>query len=119
MTNRINVAIIGLGFGAEFIPIYQNHPHTNMYAICQRTKDRLNEVGDAFSIEKRYTDYTELLEDPTVDAVHINSPIHEHAKMSIAVDGGQTCGLYGPRQRQASKNWNKSFHRRAESARSI
>ena len=23
---RVNVAIIGLGFGSEFIPIYQNHP---------------------------------------------------------------------------------------------
>ena len=37
MADKINVAIIGLGFGAEFIPIYQHHPHTNMYAICQRT----------------------------------------------------------------------------------
>jgi len=31
---QFNVAIIGLGFGAEFIPIYQNHPHAEMYAIC-------------------------------------------------------------------------------------
>jgi predicted dehydrogenase len=23
---KINIAIIGLGFGAEFIPIYQKHP---------------------------------------------------------------------------------------------
>jgi hypothetical protein len=30
---KINVAIIGLGFGSEFIPIYQNHPHANMHAI--------------------------------------------------------------------------------------
>jgi predicted dehydrogenase len=30
---RINVAIVGLGFGAEFIPIYQRHPHANLYAI--------------------------------------------------------------------------------------
>jgi predicted dehydrogenase len=81
---KINVAIVGLGFGAEFIPIYQRHPHTTMYAICQRTESRLNEVGEAFGIEKRYTDYDKLLEDPHIDAVHINSPIHEHARMSIA-----------------------------------
>ena len=43
---KFNVAIVGLGFGAEFIPIYQNHPNTNMYAICQRTKDaRLCQCG--------------------------------------------------------------------------
>ncbi|MAU12893.1 MAG: oxidoreductase [Anaerolineaceae bacterium] len=81
---KINVAIVGLGFGAEFIPIYQQHPHTNMYAICQRTESKLNEIGDAFGVEKRYTDIGDLLADPQVDAVHINSPIHLHAEQSIA-----------------------------------
>jgi len=81
---RINVAIVGLGFGAEFIPIYQRHPNANMYAICQRTRERLDAVGDAFGVERRYTDYQELLKDPNVDAVHINSPIPDHAWQSIA-----------------------------------
>ncbi|WP_339814982.1 Gfo/Idh/MocA family oxidoreductase [uncultured Imperialibacter sp.] len=85
MANKpINIAIIGLGFGAEFIPIYQKLPGANMYAICQRNKEKLNEIGDAFGIEKRYTDYDELLKDPNVDAVHINTPIPDHAKQSIA-----------------------------------
>src|ERR1044072_4005933 len=81
---KINIAIVGLGFGAEFIPIYQKHPNANMYAICQRTKSRLKEVGDAFGVEKRYEDFNELLKDPKVDAVHINSPIHMHAEQSLA-----------------------------------
>ena len=38
---KINIAIIGLGFGAEFIPIYQKHPLANMYAICQRSPEKL------------------------------------------------------------------------------
>jgi predicted dehydrogenase len=80
---KINIAIIGLGFGAEFIPIYQRHPNANMYAICQRNETKLNEVGDAYGIEKRYTDYDELLKDPAIDAVHINTPIPDHAIQSI------------------------------------
>ena len=48
---RVNVAIIGLGFGAEFIPIYQKHPQANMYAICQRNAERLDEVGETFGVE--------------------------------------------------------------------
>jgi len=80
---KINIAIVGLGFGAEFIPIYQRHPHTNMYAICQRNPEKLNEIGDAFGIEKRYTSIDDLLLDPEVDAVHINSPIHNHAEQSL------------------------------------
>jgi len=80
---KINVAIVGLGFGAEFIPIYQRHPNANMYAICQRDPKKLQTIGEAFGVEKRYSDYKELLKDPNVDAVHINSPIPDHAWMSI------------------------------------
>ena len=80
---KINIAIVGLGFGSEFIPIYQRHPHVNMYAICQRNEENLNKIGDAFNIEKRYTSYDELLKDPNIDAVHINSPIPNHAEQTI------------------------------------
>src|SRR5205814_6537149 len=37
-----------------------------------------------FKIEKRYTDFNKLLADPNVDAVHINSPIPDHAPQSLA-----------------------------------
>lgn len=78
-----NIAIVGLGFGAEFIPIYQKHPLANMYAICQRNPEKAAEIGKAFGIEKVYTDYDELLKDPNVDAVHINTPIQNHAEQSL------------------------------------
>ena len=82
-SKQVNVAMIGLGFGAEFIPIYQAHPNANVYAICQRNKEHLNTIGDRFKIEKRFTDYSEVLKDPKVDFVHINSPIPDHASMSL------------------------------------
>jgi predicted dehydrogenase len=84
MSKPVNVAIVGLGFGAEFIPIYQRHPNANMYAICQRSPDKLKQIGDAFKIDKRYSRYEDVLKDPQVDFVHINSPIPDHAPMSIA-----------------------------------
>jgi predicted dehydrogenase len=80
---KVSVAIIGLGFGAEFIPIYQAHPNANMYAICQRNEEKLKQVGDSFGIEKRYTDFEDVLNDDEVDFVHINSPIPDHGWMSI------------------------------------
>lgn len=80
---KINVAIVGLGFGAEFIPIYLKHPNANLVAISQRNESKLNELADAFGIEKRYTDYDELLKDPDIDAVHINTPIPDHGIQSI------------------------------------
>jgi hypothetical protein len=32
--DKLNIAIVGLGFGKEFIPIYQNHPNTTSAGIC-------------------------------------------------------------------------------------
>jgi predicted dehydrogenase len=81
---QLNIAIVGLGFGAEFIPIYQRHPHANMYAICQRDRKKLDQIGDSFGVAARFTDFHELVRDSNVDAVHINSPIPDHAWMSIA-----------------------------------
>lgn len=81
---KLNVAIVGLGFGREFIPVYQNHPNTNLYAICQRTRAKLDEVGEQYGVSKRYDNFEKLIQDPNVDAVHINSPIHLHAPQSIA-----------------------------------
>ncbi len=79
----IRVAIVGLGFGAEFIPIYQNYPGAEIYAISRRDKKGLDEVGDRYKIKTRYTNYRDLLKDPAIDAVHINSPIPDHAWMSV------------------------------------
>jgi predicted dehydrogenase len=82
--SKLNVAIIGLGFGVQFIPIYERHPNTNMYAICRRSKAALDAVGDAFGVERRYTRYEDVLADPAVDFVHINTPLTDHGVMSIA-----------------------------------
>ena len=83
-SDKIRVAIVGLGFGAEFIPIYQAHPNAEMYGICRRNEKELQACGDKYGIKARYTDFNKLLQDPNVDAVHINSPIADHAPQSIA-----------------------------------
>ena len=83
MANKKRVAMIGLGFGAEFIPIYQRHPNAEVVAVCRRNEKELHEVADKFGIANRFTSYEQVLEDPTVDFVHINSPIPDHAWMSL------------------------------------
>ena len=82
--DKINVAIVGLGFGTQFIPIYKRYPRTNMYAICRRSRAGLDAVGDAFGVDRRYERFEDVLADPDVDCVHINSPLSDHGWMSIA-----------------------------------
>src|SRR6185503_19903285 len=93
----VKIGIIGLGFGAEFIPIYQNHPHAEMAAICQRDPAKLKAIGDVFGVERRYTDWREMVRDPDLDAIHINSPIPDHAAMSLAsLRAGKHCACTVP-----------------------
>jgi len=81
---KIIVGVVGLGFGAEFIPIYQKYNLTECVAVCRRDKKKLDECADMFGIEKRYTDYNEMLKDPDIDAIHINTGLDQHAPMAIA-----------------------------------
>jgi predicted dehydrogenase len=83
---RVRVAIVGLGFGAEFIPIYQAHPDAEMYAVCRRNRTELDACGDKFGVPaaRRFTDFEAMLKDPNIDAVHINSPIPDHGPQTIA-----------------------------------
>jgi len=55
-----------------------------MYAVCRRDEKELNACGERFGVKARYSDFNKLLADPNVDAVHINSPIADHAPQSIA-----------------------------------
>jgi predicted dehydrogenase len=83
-SQKVRVAIVGLGFGAEFIPIFQAHPNAEIVAVCRRNKAEMDKVADKYGIKKRYTSYEDLLKDPDIDAVHINSPIPDHGPQSIA-----------------------------------
>lgn len=80
---KFRVAMVGLGFGAEFIPIYKKHPNTEVVAVCRRNEQEMNKVGDHFDIAKRYTKFEDVLADGDIDFVHINSPIPDHAWMSM------------------------------------
>ncbi len=81
--NKINVGIIGLGFGKEFIPIYQKHPYAGKIAICTRTQTALDEIGDQFGIAPglRYTDYHDMIANDSLDAIHVVTPVMDHYPM--------------------------------------
>jgi hypothetical protein len=42
---KITVVIVGMGFGKEFIPIYQRHPNIKAVGICTRNRKTLDELA--------------------------------------------------------------------------
>lgn len=45
MSPKIRVAIVGLGFGAAFVPSYLHHPNVESLTICDSDADKLNLIG--------------------------------------------------------------------------
>lgn len=88
----VNTGIIGLGFGKEFIPIYQKHPNGGKVAICGRNRQNLDKIGDQFNIDPslRYTDYHEMIRNEELDAIHVVTPVMEHYPMVMeALNAGR------------------------------
>jgi predicted dehydrogenase len=81
---KVRVGVVGLGFGAEFVPLYQKHPHAECVAVCQRDEAKMRAVADLFKVTRRYTRYEDMLRDADVDAIHVVTPIAAHASMTIA-----------------------------------
>ena len=80
----IGVAVVGLGFGEEFLPIYRKHPNVGRIAIVDSDPARLAAVGDRYGIADRYTDLDAVLSDDRIDAVHLLTPVAYHALHAIA-----------------------------------
>ena len=84
-SKNVRWGVIGLGwFGEVHADNVADMPDIDLAALCTRRPQRLAEVADRLGVERRYTDYRELLADPTVDAVSITTHIHDHR--DIAVD---------------------------------
>lgn len=96
---KVNIGLVGLGFGREFVPIIQAHPHGGKVAICTRNPDTLKAIGDEFNVpeELRYTDYYEMIKNPELDAIHIVTPVPEHYRQTMAaLEAGKHCACTVP-----------------------
>lgn len=95
--DKISVAVVGLGFGAEFVPIYLDHPDVADVAICDLNAQRLHAVGDRFGIVRRFEDIQEVIASDVIDAVHLLSGIPDHARQAVAVlQSGKHCASTVP-----------------------
>jgi predicted dehydrogenase len=94
---KIRMALVGLGFGGEFTPIYLNHPNVESLLICDPNEKKLNEHGDVFEVKRRTTDVAAVIADKDIDAVHLVSPIPVHAQQTVAVlKSGKHCACTVP-----------------------
>jgi predicted dehydrogenase len=64
--------------GEQYVRIYNAHPLTTVAAVCTRRRERLDEIGAKYGIQARYSDYTEMLSEASLDAVCVATPDFAH-----------------------------------------
>ena len=94
---KLRIALVGLSFGAEFAPIYLKHPDVDSLVLVDSNRELLDKIGDKFLVDERVTDFEEMLNDKTIDAVHLVTPPATHAPLSVRVlNAGKHCACTIP-----------------------
>ena len=94
---KIKAALVGLGFGGAFAEIYKEHPDVSEIVIFDPNKKLEKEFCDAFGLKAPYNSFDEILNDDTVDAVHLVSPIPCHEEQTVKVlNAGKHCACTVP-----------------------
>ena len=94
---KVNVALVGLGFGGAFAEIYKAHPQVGELTVFDTDKALEAVFRQRLGIAREYTSFEEVLADETVDAVHLVTPIPLHEEQSVAVlEAGKHCACTVP-----------------------
>lgn len=80
-----NWGIIGPGFIATraIIPAIHAISNSRVLAIASSKEQRAREVALRFGVERFYSDYQALLDDPDIDVVYIALPNHLHREWTV------------------------------------
>ncbi|MEZ4667012.1 MAG: Gfo/Idh/MocA family oxidoreductase [Anaerolineae bacterium] len=85
MSERIvRAGIVGLGVGQAHAKGYMGSPYADLVAICDMNEARLQESGDKWKVDARYTDYKQMFKEAKLDIVSVCVPNAAHAEVSIA-----------------------------------
>jgi predicted dehydrogenase len=75
----INVAVIGIGYwGPNLARNIAASPDAHLHSVCDIREETLNRVGQQYPRTRLTTEHSELLDDPSVDAVIIATPAETH-----------------------------------------
>jgi len=80
---KLNVVVVGLRFGAAFVPLYLNHPDVAGVGVCDTDAAAIQNIVNRYGhVIKTYSSFDDVLADENVDCVHILTPPMFHVEMS-------------------------------------
>jgi predicted dehydrogenase len=84
--DRVRLAIVGCGNISQLnVPGYLQHPRCEVVALCDTAAERAKQRAREWGIAPRlYSDFAQVLDDPSVDAVELLTPTWLHAEQIVA-----------------------------------
>lgn len=106
--NKLKVGMIGCGGIAlgKHLPSLSKIPEVELVAFCDDVEEKARQAAAQFGGEsaKVYTDYRELLQDASIDVVHICTPNATHAEIAIAaLEAGKHVNCEKPMAKTAAE----------------
>src|SRR5579864_5169046 len=85
--NRVRVGILGTGtIVREFhLPVLATNPLAEVVALGNRHPESLHGLAARSGIEKTYTDFDRMADDPEIDAVVVALPNSFHAPVTLTM----------------------------------
>ena len=96
MAEKVRIGIVGCGgiANGKHFPSLSKLSNVELVAFCDIVPERAEQGLAKYGAKdaKAYTDYRKLLEDNTIDVVHVLTPNDAHAEVSIAaMESGKHC----------------------------
>jgi predicted dehydrogenase len=83
--NRLKTAVIGTGFmGRVHLEALRRVEGVDVAAVAGRELAAAQRLGEGFGVPEAFDDYRKILEDASIDAVHICTPNASHYSMAKA-----------------------------------
>ncbi|MDR1928307.1 MAG: Gfo/Idh/MocA family oxidoreductase [Oscillospiraceae bacterium] len=94
MSATLRIGIIGCGgiANGKHMPALKKIKEVEMVAFCDILGEKAAQAAEAFGAKgaKTYTDYRELLQDKSIDVVHVCTPNRSHAFITVdALEAGK------------------------------
>ena len=89
MNKKLKVGVVGCGQIAQIshIPYLLELPYYEVAAICDLSPAVVEQLGDKYHINKRFTDYNQLVQDPDLDIVLVTNKNHAPPVLAAMENG--------------------------------
>ena len=86
MNERVRIAVVGLGYwGPNLVRNLYELPDVEIACVCDTRAEALEKIGARYPAIEQTERFERVLEDPTIDAVLVATPVSTHAELAERV----------------------------------